>query len=190
MEDQKKYPSSRHFLMILTVSLLSFSNVGLATSTDVDIKTAIEPGVSMVGLNYAVNNKFIFSPRTLQWQAINENGEVVRTGHGSGGRGYCPDIKRSCRTPSGTYHVIAKKGASCRSSRYPVGKGGAPMPYCMYFYQGYTIHAAFDVPYGNASHGCIRVWPSAAKWLNEEFIRVGTQVTVLAYDDEDEVRVQ
>ena len=167
--------------MILTVSLLSFSNVGLATSTDVDIKTAIEPGVSMVGLNYAVNNKFIFSPRTLQWQAINENGEVVRTGHGSGGRGYCPDIKRSCRTPSGTYHVIAKKGASCRSSRYPVGKGGAPMPYCMYFSQYYAVHGSYEVPNRNASHGCIRIIPSDARWLYQHFMRIGTTVVVKSY---------
>jgi L,D-transpeptidase catalytic domain len=59
------------------------------------------------------------------------------------------------------------------------------MPYCMYFYRGYTVHAAYDVPQGNVSHGCVRVFPSAAKWLNEEFMTIGTRVTVLSYSDED-----
>jgi hypothetical protein len=29
------------------------------------------------------------------------------------------------------------------------------------------------------------VLPSAAKWLNEQFITVGTRVIVLSYDDEN-----
>ena len=58
------------------------------------------------------------------------------------------------------------------------------MPYCMYFFRGFTIHAAYDVPYGNTSHGCVRVLPSAAKWLNEQFITIGTQVTILSYAQE------
>ncbi len=63
--------------------------------------------------------------------------------------------------------------------------GGAKMPYCMYFYRGFTIHAGFEVPPHNSSHGCIRVLPSAAKWLNEQFITIGTKVIVLSYEDED-----
>ena len=59
------------------------------------------------------------------------------------------------------------------------------MPYCMYFYRGFTIHAAYEVPAFNSSHGCIRVLPSAAKWLNEEFLTLGSQVIVLSYKDED-----
>jgi hypothetical protein len=55
----------------------------------------------------------------------------------------------------------------------------------MYFFQGYTIHAGYEVPQYNASHGCIRVLPSAAKWLNEQFITLGTQVIVLSYEDEN-----
>ena len=55
----------------------------------------------------------------------------------------------------------------------------------MYFYRGYTIHAAYYVPHKSSSHGCIRIFPSAAKWLNENFIDKGTRVVVLSYEDED-----
>ncbi len=177
MDERHKYQSWRNVLVILNVSLLSFSDAALATTTN-----AIEPSeISVVNLNYASNNKFVFSPRTLQWQAINADGRVVRSGHGSGGRGYCPDIRRSCRTPTGSYSVIAKNGASCRSSRYPVGRGGAPMPYCMFFSRYYAIHGSPDVPNRNASHGCIRVPPSEARWLNQNFVHIGTKVVVKPY---------
>jgi lipoprotein-anchoring transpeptidase ErfK/SrfK len=130
---------------------------------------------------YAANNAVVFNPRTLQWHAISESGRVVRSGRASGGRGYCPDIRRSCRTPTGTYHVMSKSGPACRSSRYPVGRGGAPMPYCMFFSRYYAIHGSPDVPRHNASHGCIRVPPHDAQWLNQNFVRIGTKVVVKPY---------
>lgn len=124
---------------------------------------------------------FVFNPRSLSWTAINQNGHVVKSGRASGGRSYCPDIRRSCRTPSGTYTIHSKGGPSCRSSRYPVGRGGAPMPYCMFFSKYYAIHGSYDVPNYNASHGCIRVQPRDAKWLSDNFIRIGTRVVVKPY---------
>lgn len=126
-------------------------------------------------------NTFVFSPKTLTWKAINDQGKVVRTGRGSGGRHYCKDIRRSCRTPTGTYHIISKGGPDCRSSRYPVGRGGAPMPYCMFFSKYYAIHGSPDVPNHNASHGCVRVRPSEARWLNNHFMRIGTTVIIKSY---------
>jgi lipoprotein-anchoring transpeptidase ErfK/SrfK len=126
-------------------------------------------------------NAFIYNPRSLQWTAISDQGHVVRTGQGSGGRSYCPDIHRSCRTPTGTYHVQSKGGPGCHSSRYPVGRGGAPMPYCMFFSKYYAIHGSSDVPRRNASHGCIRVRPSDARWLHQNFIKIGTTVVVKPY---------
>ncbi|PJD94333.1 MAG: L,D-transpeptidase [Legionella sp.] len=130
---------------------------------------------------FALANTFIFNPKTLTWKAVNEQGKIVRAGKGSGGRSYCPDIRRSCRTPSGTYSIISKGSASCRSSRYPVGKGGAAMPYCMFFSRYYAIHGSYDVPHYNASHGCVRVKPNDARWLNRNFIRIGTKVIILPY---------
>ncbi len=126
-------------------------------------------------------NTFVFNPRTHRWKAINDNGKVVRSGRASGGRHYCKDVRRACRTPTGTFRIISKRGASCRSSRYPVGRGGAPMPYCMFFSKYYAIHGSPDVPNYNASHGCIRVTPSSARWLHRNFIRIGTKVIVKSY---------
>ncbi len=126
-------------------------------------------------------NTFVFNPNTTSWKAINDNGKVVRSGRASGGRHYCPDIRRSCKTPSGVYHIISKGGPGCRSSRYPVGKGGAPMPYCMFFSKYYAVHGSYDVPKYNASHGCIRVTPSDARWLSKSFMRIGTKVIVKPY---------
>lgn len=129
----------------------------------------------------AAAGKFVYDPKTLRWTAIDQNGRVVKSGHGSSGRAYCPDTGRRCRTPTGTFHVIHKEGASCRSSRYPVGRGGSPMPYCMFFSKYYAVHGSYEVPNYNASHGCIRIPPQDAKWLYYNFIDVGTPVIVKPY---------
>lgn len=130
---------------------------------------------------YSAGNTFVFNPNTLVWKAIDGNGHVVRTGRGSGGKRYCADIRRGCKTPSGVYHVISKGGPGCRSSRYPVGRGGAPMPYCMFFTKLYAVHGSYDVPNYNASHGCVRVQPSDASWLSHNFMHVGTKVIIHSY---------
>ena len=130
--------------------------------------------------------QFVFDPKASAWAAYDENGIRLMTGSGSGGKNMCEDVNQPCRTVTGTFHVYNKRGADCKSGEYPVETfGGAKMPYCMYFFRGFTIHAAFDVPPMPSSHGCIRVVPSAAKWLNEQFITIGTKVTVLSYDDEN-----
>ena len=132
------------------------------------------------------NRQFVFDPKASAWAAYDENGNRVLTGSASGGKNFCEDVGKPCRTVTGTFHVYNKRGAECKSGEYPVETfGGAKMPYCMYFYRGFTIHAAYEVPPYNSSHGCVRVLPSAAKWLNEQFITIGTKVTVLSYDDED-----
>lgn len=129
--------------------------------------------------------QFIFDPRAYVWAAYDEEGHRVMTGSASGGKDFCEDVGQPCRTVTGTFRVYNKRGIDCRSGEYPVEtEGGAKMPYCMYFYRGFTIHAAYEVPYSNTSHGCVRVLPSAAKWLNEQFITIGTQVTVLEYTEE------
>jgi hypothetical protein len=129
----------------------------------------------------AFANTFVFYPSKLKWVAIDDNGTVVKSGRASGGRRYCPDIGRSCRTPSGTFSVISEGGPDCKSSRYPVGTGGAKMPYCMFFSKYYAIHGSDDVPNYNASHGCIRVRPADARWLQHNFISIGSRVVVKPY---------
>lgn len=110
----------------------------------------------------------------LAWGAYDDEGNLVKWGRASGGKNYCPDIRRGCRTITGTYTIYSKKGSGCKSSRFPVGKGGAPMPYCMFFKGGYAMHGSNSVPGYNASHGCVRVPPSDAQWLNQDFVRVGS----------------
>lgn len=130
---------------------------------------------------FAYTNAFVYNPKTLHWTAYNSLGKVVASGKGSGGRYYCPDIRRGCKTPIGTFAVLSKQGAGCKSSRYPIGRGGAPMPYCTFFSKNYAVHGSYELPNYNASHGCIRIHPSAAKWLHYNFFRIGTKVVVLPY---------
>ncbi len=129
---------------------------------------------------------FVFDPKASAWAAYDATGMRIMTGSASGGKDFCEDAGKPCRTVTGVFHVYNKRGIECKSGEYPVETfGGAKMPYCMYFFQGYTIHAAYEVPSYNASHGCVRVLPSAAKWLNEQFITIGTKSVVLSYEDEN-----
>lgn len=123
---------------------------------------------------------FVFSPRKHKWYAY-KNGRLVKSGRASGGKSYCRDIKRSCLTPRGNFRVIRKGSASCRSGTYPKPRGGARMDYCMFFSKYYAIHGSNSVPNYNASHGCIRVKPHAARWLNKNFLRIGDRVRVTSY---------
>lgn len=162
------------FLFAISLGLCTAVSTGFAGAVD-SMDTLVKPHPLQLA-----ENAFIFNPRTHSWTAVH-NGSVVRSGRASGGRSYCPDIHRSCRTPSGVFYVRSMQGPSCRSSRYPVGKGGAPMPYCMFFSQYYAVHGSYEVPNRNASHGCIRVVPSDAKWLHNNFMSIGTKVVVKPY---------
>ncbi|MHA7840296.1 MAG: L,D-transpeptidase [Gammaproteobacteria bacterium] len=127
-------------------------------------------------------NVFIFDPRHRAWAAYDRGGNLIKQGRASGGKDYCPDIKRACRTPAGTYAVYRKGDATCVSTKYPLGKGGAPMPHCMFFHGGYAIHGSNHVPTDhNASHGCVRVTASDAAWLSQHHINHGATVIVRPY---------
>lgn len=120
----------------------------------------------------------IVDQKRLAWGAYDANGELVRWGPTSSGRGFCPDTNSRCRTPAGTFAIYEKRGAGCVSTKFPIGKGGAPMPYCMFFHGGYALHGSPTVPGFNASHGCVRLLYEDAKWLNQNFANVGTTVRV------------
>lgn len=116
----------------------------------------------------------------LAFGAYDEHGQLLRWGPVSGGKSFCPDIGTSCTTPPGEYAVYEKRGEDCFSKTFPVDtRGGAPMPYCMFFHEGYALHGSPAVPGYNASHGCVRLFTEDAKWLNEEFTQDGTKVTVI-----------
>jgi lipoprotein-anchoring transpeptidase ErfK/SrfK len=124
---------------------------------------------------------FVFSPRTKQWAAYDNDGYKVASGIANGGSDMCADLGHPCHTPSGTFHVQRKGSADCVSKQFPIGVGGAQMPYCMFFTGGYAIHGSPYISNRNGSHGCIRIHTHAAKWLSRYFVNHGTKVVVLPY---------
>lgn len=128
----------------------------------------------------------IWDPSELAWGAYDEKGRLMRWGPGVGGKNYCPDIRRSCRTVVGDdFKILYKKGANARSDRYPVGRGGAPMPYYMPFYgPNYGFHGSPNVPGMHDSHGCVRLFTADAKWLNMDFAEKGTRVIIKPYPEQ------
>lgn len=132
-------------------------------------------------MNTEGRNTFVFDPKQFAWAAYGADGNLVKMGPASGGQSFCPDIGQPCQTPAGDYSVYRKGTSSCKSTKFPINRGGAPMPYCMYFNEGYAIHGSSYVPAYNASHGCIRVLPIDAEWLSKHFVKYGTRVIVLPY---------
>ena len=124
----------------------------------------------------------------LAWGAYDEKGQLVKWGPIASGRDKCPDSNNACRTLTGIYRVFSKEDARCKSDIFPIGKGGAKMPYCMFFHKGFALHGSTDMPGYRASHGCVRMFIRDAKWLNEEFVEssnesnnnMGTKVVVRA----------
>ena len=78
---------------------------------------------------------FVFDPKQFKYAAYNSHGFRVKSGRASGGALWCPDVGRACKTPRGIFKVMGKRGYECRSSKYPLGKGGSHMPYCSYFHR-------------------------------------------------------
>lgn len=122
----------------------------------------------------------------LAWGAYNEEGDLVKWGPIASGRDKCSDSANSCRTLTGVYRIFSKEDSNCKSDIFPIGRGGAKMPYCMYFHKGFALHGADDMPGYRASHGCVRMFTHDAKWLNLNFVETanvangqrGTKVVV------------
>ena len=157
----------------------------------------LEPGMRIaVPLNMSYANVMDYSPfpkeitplggkailvslDQMAWGAYDERGTLVRWGPASTAIGYCPDEHRSCHTAQGKFFVYRKEGEHCVSTKFPIPRGGAPMPYCMYFHGGFALHGSYELPGYNASHGCVRLFIPDAKWLNEEFLSQELQTTVI-----------
>lgn len=116
------------------------------------------------------------------WGAYDFEGKLIHSGRVSGGKSYCPDINQSCKTVTGTFTIYEKRSSECKSKIFPVGKGGAPMPYCMFFHKGFALHGSNAVPNYNASHGCVRMPAADAQWLNQNFVIVGTTRVNITYE--------
>lgn len=110
--------------------------------------------------------------------AYNAHGYLVHWGPVSGGKGWCADVGRSCRTVIGSFRIYRKQGEGCVSSKFPLPNGGAKMPYCMHFYRGYAMHGS-QLPGYHASHGCVRLFKTDALWINKNFAPIGTRVVII-----------
>ncbi len=131
----------------------------------------------------ATGNKYIIvSKSKLAFGAYDESGQLQYWGPVSTAKGYCPDLHHGCHTPSGTYAIYNKGGSGCASRKFPIGRGGAPMPYCMFFHGGFALHGSYDVPGYNASHGCVRMFVDDAKYLNRTFT-LGAQHVIVRVED-------
>lgn len=169
----------RFLLFILLLCLLNFPVLSMSTQL---YSEAVPQQIFPEKHASSPQNIFIFSPQALQWAVYNRAGVRVGIGKGVGGADFCADIKEPCRTVEGIYHILRKKDANCISKTYPIDEvGGAPMPHCMFFYRGYAIHGSNSLPDINSSHGCIRVKPEAAEWMNKNYMSLGSMVIILPY---------
>jgi hypothetical protein len=164
-------------IKIMSIAVGSMFLVGCGSGSFLDFGQNHFPEKRMA------NNKktFIFNPKVMAWAAYDKDGNRVKTGPASGGVDSCPEDGADCRTVVGNFAVQRKGSSECTSTKYPIGEGGAPMAYCMHFHRGYAIHGAGGVPNYHSSHGCIRVTNQDARWLNEEFLNVGSNVVVTPY---------
>lgn len=111
--------------------------------------------------------------------AYDTKGDLVYWGPAAGGQNWCDDIHQNCQSAAGVFRVYRKEGADCMSSKFPVQtKGGASMPYCMFYYKGFAIHGSTLIGFADRSKGCVRLFYDDAKWLSQNFVKVGTKVMV------------
>lgn len=123
----------------------------------------------------------VVNPRKHAFGAYDAKGNLVRTGLATAGGSWCRDIHKPCRTTMGIFRIKSLGDSDCISSKFPVGEGGAPMPYCMFFNGGQGIHGSYQVVDANVSHGCVRVHVEDAEWLRYNFANVGTKVVIMPY---------
>lgn len=117
--------------------------------------------------------------RVFAFAAYDDAGHLQYWGPASGGDQWCSDSPLHCRSAAGTFKIYRMQGADCVSNEYPVAsKGGSHMPYCMYYYQGYALHAYTMSGFAHRSHGCVHLFYGDAKWLQEHFVELGTAVIV------------
>jgi lipoprotein-anchoring transpeptidase ErfK/SrfK len=153
----------------------------------------LAPVVSLAAFSPTIpaegEKSIIVDPRMHMWAAYDEDGKLVKTGMATLGNSFCRDTGRSCRTKVGTHRIESLGDAGCKSRKFPLPRGGAPMPYCMFFHNGQALHGSNAVVRANVSHGCVRLHVSDAKWLRFNFAeeptkaneQIGTKVIILPY---------
>lgn len=123
----------------------------------------------------------IVDPNVHAWGAYSPDGNLLRSGLATAGSSWCRDLGRPCRTRAGSFRIYSLGSWSCVSRKFPLGIGGARMPYCMFFNGGQGLHGSYEVVAGNISHGCVRVGVGDAEWIRFNFARVGTRIIIRSY---------
>ena len=120
--------------------------------------------------------QIIVDQERLAWGAYGADGQLVNWGPISSGSDKCSDNSSpTCRTLTGIFRIFSKEDVRCKSDVFPIGKGGAKMPFCMYFHKGLALHGSTDLPGYRASHGCVRMFINDAKWLNQNFVELSSE---------------
>jgi hypothetical protein len=123
----------------------------------------------------------LVDPNEHAWGAYDAYGRLIRSGLASAGSDWCEDLGGQCHTRIGKFRVRSLGGPGCKSPSFPIPRGGAPMPYCMYFNETQALHGSYQLGYANLSHGCVRMKVADARWLRNNFVRIGTLVVVMPY---------
>lgn len=167
----------------------------IAVPKNLEHLTLLDVAPFPIKLEGETEKQVIVDQEKLAWGAYDAQGNLILWGPISSGRDKCSDSNKSCRTLTGIFRVFSKENEKCTSDVFPIGKGGAKMPYCMYFHKGFALHGSDDVPGVRASHGCVRMFVEDAKWLNRNFVDLssernnfmGTKVTVRPLNDSEKI---
>lgn len=170
------FPYEKHKDLVMRLNRMNIRlrpGMRIAVPKDIDFVTldAIAPFEQAIDPDYT--NRIVIKLDALAWGAYDKEGRLVKWGPLSGGKAYCADVKSPCPTLTGDFIVHRTGTVKCKSKKFPVGKGGAKMPYCMFYDGGYAIHGSYEVPGYHASHGCVRTYIEDARWLREEFVHKG-----------------
>lgn len=185
---EKLFPNERERDLVQRVNR-TYNRLTLGQTVVVpkDLSTATMLDLAPFPHKIADNERqIIVDQDKLAWAAYDEEGQLIKWGPIASGRDRCSDSANSCRTLTGVYRIFSKEDSHCKSDVFPIGRGGAKMPYCMYFHKGFALHGADDMPGYRASHGCVRMFTEDAKWLNLNFVEtssdanqhMGTKVVV------------
>jgi len=180
---ERLWPDAQERRMVMRINRMNtelYSGITIAVPNNLANINYIDIAPFQEVIEPSARNTVVVDIGKQAFAAYDRAGYLIHWGPVSTAKGWCSDINRSCNTPRGTFYFYSKGGSGCFSSIYPVPDGGAPMPYCMYFYRGYALHAS-ELPGYNDSHGCIRLFYEDALWLNRNFIelgRFGTRVVV------------
>ncbi|MDI9819097.1 L,D-transpeptidase [Tatlockia sp. PL877] len=148
----------------------------IAVPRNLEQKTLLDFAPFPLRIDTGGEKQIIVDQDKLAWGAFDVDGQLLKWGPISSGSDKCSDnSSKTCRTMTGIFRVFSKENEKCRSNIFPIGRGGAKMPYCMYFHKGFAMHGSHDVPGYRASHGCVRMFTRDAQWLNHEFIELSSE---------------